>query len=95
MLCTVQPVTRKRSSVEREERGPEGKWRGGLGLSVAGRQAVTSWERYTPSQFRSQLQMGAGKWQNGRELYRQAMPGQALSKAISHVVESPGKAPSV
>lgn len=51
--------------------------------------------RYTPSQFMKWLQMGTGKWQNRRELYRQAMPGQALSKAIRHVTESPGKAPSV
>lgn len=43
----------------------------------------------------SVLQMGTGKWQNGRELYRQAMRGQAQSKAISHVAESPGKASSV
>lgn len=42
----------------------------------------------------SVLQMGSGKSQNGRELYRQAMPGRDQSKAISHVAESPGKAPS-
>ncbi|CAB1415588.1 unnamed protein product [Pleuronectes platessa] len=32
-------------SVEREQRGPEGMWRGEPGLSVVRRQAVTSWER--------------------------------------------------
>lgn len=40
-------------------------------------------------------QMETGKRQNGRESYRQAMPGWSRSKAISYVAESPGKTPSV
>lgn len=64
--------------MEREERGPEGMWRKRTGAKCYVETGGDLMGKvHTPSQFMNRLQMGTGKWQNGRELYRQAMPGQA------------------